>query len=157
MKNKVGTSYYIMSNFFFTVYNNLFKNQMSYKLRSRRIREELLVEDQDDDEVTVQSESEPSSNEEGSSFYTSEEDPIEEEDVDMEDASLHQRLLGSRARGRPTSKLKGKNGFVWNTRFPSRRSGMFFLFHCNVYNIYSAINLPGSVLWLVCLGRCGSM
>lgn len=85
---------------------------------SWRVHEELLVEDQDDDEVTVQCESEPSSNEKGSSSYTSEEDLTKEEDVDMEDANLHQRLLGSRARGRLTSKLKGKNGFVWNTRFP---------------------------------------
>ena len=45
-----------------------------------------------------------------------------DDDVDMEDASLNERPFQSRARGRPSSKLKGKNGFVWDTRAPSRNS-----------------------------------
>ncbi|CAB0044822.1 unnamed protein product [Trichogramma brassicae] len=42
----------------------------------------------------------------------------DDSDVEMEDVSLNQRLNESRARGRPITKLKGKNGFL----------GQYFLF-----------------------------
>ena len=51
------------------------------------------------------------------------------EDVEMqeewESATLQSRLLESRARGRPKTKLKAKNGFVWDTNFSTRTSGKF--------------------------------
>lgn len=88
---------------------------MADNLRSRLIRDELFHEK----ELEEQSGSESEYVQEEDSSVTSEED-----DVDMEDASLNERLLQSRARGRPSTKLKGKNGFLWDTRCPSRRSGV---------------------------------
>ncbi|KAL3271740.1 hypothetical protein HHI36_022210 [Cryptolaemus montrouzieri] len=44
-------------------------------------------------------------------------------DEDMENATLDKLLLESRARGRPSSTSKGKDGFKWKTKFPERRSG----------------------------------
>ncbi|GBP92145.1 hypothetical protein EVAR_66636_1 [Eumeta japonica] len=41
---------------------------------------------------------------------------------DWENASLDQCLLESLARGRPKSRLRGKNGFVWSTKLSHRRS-----------------------------------
>lgn len=46
-------------------------------------------------------------------------------DIEMEDTTLHQRFFSSAARGRPSSNLKGKNGFLWKTHSPSRRSGKY--------------------------------
>ncbi|KAL3265898.1 hypothetical protein HHI36_010088 [Cryptolaemus montrouzieri] len=43
----------------------------------------------------------------------------------MENATLDKRLLESRARGRPSSTSKGKDGFKWKTKFPERRSGKY--------------------------------
>ena len=56
------------------------------------------------------------------------------EDVEMqeewESATLQSRLLESRARNRPKTKLKGRNGFVWYTNFSTRTSGKFII-HSN--------------------------
>ena len=58
---------------------------MAYNLRSRRIRDELLVEDDDAAKGGVESESERISDDDESS-YTSEEEESESVDVGMEDA-----------------------------------------------------------------------
>lgn len=93
---------------------------MAYNLRSRRIRDELL----DEIQVEEQSESESEQRDDDDDYSGSSSDDEVEGDIDMEDASFNQRLLQSRARGRPCTKLKGKDGFTWDTRCPSRLSGV---------------------------------
>lgn len=87
-------------------------------MRPRRLREELphldkaleekidSEDDRDDRDCTFQEEGD------------------EDSDVDMQDASLQERLLQSAAREPPKSKLKGKDGFVRVKNFPSRRLGV---------------------------------
>lgn len=97
---------------------------MAYNLRSRTIREELL--DDEEEEVNQQSDEEVDNgnNDSGSDYSTSAVESDSDGDIDMENASLNARLNESRARGRPTSKLYGKDKFVWDTRVPTRTSGM---------------------------------
>ena len=102
---------------------------MAYKLRNRGIINSLIEDDEnatcfdgneseEEDIVSEQSEG---------SEYAASSDSDEEmaDDENVEDASLYERLLDSRARGRPVTKLRGKNGFVWNTKAPVRQSGMY--------------------------------
>jgi len=56
------------------------------------------------------------SNHTGMSFY-------HEMEVDAKIATLNERLLIFQACGRPTTKLKEKNGFAWVTRALQQRSG----------------------------------
>lgn len=98
---------------------------MAYNLRSKRIRDELLeaeentvsfggnASESEDDHVSEQSASE---------YEVSGSES--EMDEDLENSSLAQRLLQSRARGRPISTLRGKNGYVWKVDAPMRQSGM---------------------------------
>ncbi|XP_056643529.1 uncharacterized protein LOC130449612 [Diorhabda sublineata] len=99
---------------------------MAYNLRRRTIRQELLDEMQEvpseDEEAQGSGESENEGVSEHESEYSYATDASSELDSDMEDATLDKRLLEARARGRPTSTLKGKDGFKWNTRAPERRS-----------------------------------
>lgn len=97
---------------------------MAYSLRSRTVRAESLPEpepllNETNSEEEIEPEREESEYENSSSSSSG----SDGSDVDMEDATLDQRFLNSAARGRPSSKLKGKNGFVWNTSVSSRRSG----------------------------------
>ena len=116
---------------------------MAYNLRHRPLYE-LLVHDDEHQEVldTASSGEEDAVEEDDDDF----EPPIDsssdeaEEELDVENASLAQRLLEVRARqnerndvirrgrgrGRPTSILRGKNGYKWNTRIPERESGKKF-------------------------------
>ncbi|KAL3284040.1 hypothetical protein HHI36_018210 [Cryptolaemus montrouzieri] len=59
------------------------------------------------------------------SEYSDATDASSGSDEDMENATLDKRLLESRARGRPSSTSKGKDGFKWKTKFPERRSGKY--------------------------------
>ena len=105
---------------------------MAYNLRSRSIAETLRNEE-DNDEILGASDSESEDNvseqaEESDEYCVSDDGSDEDGDDDMamewENASLMQRLLGSAARGRPRTQLKGKDGFVWNTNLAQRQSGM---------------------------------
>ncbi|CAB0033850.1 unnamed protein product [Trichogramma brassicae] len=86
-------------------------------LRPRKIIDELLENDYSDEEIIEKSSDASSTS--GNEDSSSNED---DSDVEMEDVSLNQRLNESRARGRPITKLKGKNGFCWDNTFSSRRS-----------------------------------
>ena len=91
---------------------------MLYNLRRRPLRDKLLDESSD-----FGSENNESGDCESSehSFYS--DDSSTDSDEEMENVSLEQRLLKSGSRGRPVSKLRGKDGFVWNAKSPKRRSG----------------------------------
>ena len=94
---------------------------MAYNLRPRRICEELL-EDDADTNVDVLSENECEfSSANDSSSDSSNTDEIN--DSDFENATLDKRILESRFRGRPSTKLRGKNNFLWDTRCPCWKSG----------------------------------
>ena len=93
-----------------------------YNLRPRAntISEEILeseddenvggkCSDSEEDQVSVQSETESSSS--------------DDEFSDAENASLSSRLLESGARGRPRSILREVDGFKWKTTKPTRTSG----------------------------------
>lgn len=94
---------------------------MAYQLRPRSIRQQVLNEDREDNF------DENSSDEDtGNDFEHTEDSDYSEESemyVDLEEATLEQRL--TRPRGRPVTKLKGKNGFVQDTRLPERRSDRY--------------------------------
>ena len=106
---------------------------MAYNLRTRRVRDLLLQTNEPDnsndgasneevqDHVSKQSEY---SDEETSSEKESSEDEL----MEVEDATTDARLLKSRARGRLTSKLRGKNGYIWSSKLPERRSGTLFIY-----------------------------
>ena len=97
---------------------------MAYNLRPRTIRQELLDDAQESCSEEQDVECHEDETEEVSSRCSNYSDASSaDSDIDMEDASLEQRLLDSRARGRPSSTLRGKNGFKWRTRAPERRSG----------------------------------
>lgn len=104
---------------------------MTYNLRNRTLAEELrAVEESDNEEHVDDEESESEDNlsveaEESDQQYDSESESDSDAEMmsEMEDACMEQRLLNSRARGRPTNKLRGKNGFEWTTSLPGRRSG----------------------------------
>jgi len=102
----------------------LFTHQMAYNLRSRSICEELLSDVEEDIEEQA-SEEIGRGDESDSSYSGSSEESSSGDDIEMEDVSLNERLLQSAARGRPCSKLKGKNGFTWDTRVPARTSDRF--------------------------------
>jgi len=106
---------------------------MAYNLRSRTLQQELLdeqrqsredrVSDNSADEVVENNSDNTNDEVSGSEYSVSsasemEVDLEEEEDIDLEKGSANQRLLQSRVRGRPSTKLKGKNGFSWDTRAP---------------------------------------
>jgi len=102
---------------------------MSYNLRSRSIIE-LLRNDDETEEILDENNSEMEDHvSEESEEYDIDSDGNEysedEMECELENASLAQRLMNSRARGRPITKLKGKNGFVWDTKIPARQSGMY--------------------------------
>jgi len=103
---------------------------MACNLRSRTLRQELLDEDRDESvvenfvDVNVDDDSHNSDREYSASECIFQSDS--EMELELEEASLDQRLLESRARGRPVTKLKGKNGFSWDTRAPSRRTSSMF-------------------------------
>lgn len=115
---------------------------MSYNLRSRTLAEALRAQEESEDEDGFDGEGSEiednisSGGEE--SDYQNDTDPESDSDVemasDLEDTSLEQRLLNSRARGRPTSKLRGKNGFEWSTNLRERVSGKFFVAYKNRKN-----------------------
>ncbi|CAB0035281.1 unnamed protein product, partial [Trichogramma brassicae] len=86
--------------------------KMAYNLRPRKIIDELLENDYSDEEIIEKSSDASSTS--GNEDSSSNED---DSDVEMEDVSLNQRLNESRARGRPITKLKGKNGFCWDNTF----------------------------------------
>lgn len=95
--------------------------QMAYHLRSRPIGKQLKEQDEEcdgfddvatDDEIDHVSEFSASDSDSSGSDYS-----------DAENATLSQRLLESRARGRPSTKLRGKEKkYVWDTRPPQRTS-----------------------------------
>ena len=105
--------------------------QMSYNLRTRTLAEALrAVEETENDENLhgTDSESEDNLSIEGeeSDYQVGAESGSDSDDEmadEMEDASLNQRLVNSRARGRPSNKLRGKNGFEWTTKLCDRWSG----------------------------------
>lgn len=98
---------------------------MAYNLRPRVLREQLLFDDANEEEIESNSEDEVQSSE-NSSDDSSYHDSEEEMEVDMEEPSNNKRLLDAREnpkRGRPQTKFYGKDGFEWNSKCPSRRSG----------------------------------
>ncbi|XP_058810117.1 uncharacterized protein LOC131675225 [Phymastichus coffea] len=102
---------------------------MAYNLRTRRIREELLEEDgiEDTNDSTTCSNATSGTGTSPSNLDDSADEDFSENDSsdsdsDVENVSLAERLSEQRARRRPTTKLKGKNGFVWDTRMPARSS-----------------------------------
>ncbi|KAL3283104.1 hypothetical protein HHI36_006263 [Cryptolaemus montrouzieri] len=99
---------------------------MAYNLRRRTIRQELLDETSEvffeDEEAQENEESESGEVCGHESEYSDATDASSGSDEDMENATLDKRLLESRARGRPSSTAKGKDGFKWKTKFPERRS-----------------------------------
>lgn len=101
---------------------------MPYNLRARRMCEEMLEDDRDNEnDESEDPESDNPVESDISLYATSSEEEHDEEDVDMEDATLEGRLNESRARGRPSTILRGKNLFRWNTTFPTRLSGIFIM------------------------------
>lgn len=104
--------------------------QMPYNFRNRSIPDAVLEEEDvgtffgddasgDEDFVFEESEHSEYSSESENSFTD------EEMEQDWEDPSLQQRLENSRAkaRGRPITKVRGKNGYAWSTNCPQRLSG----------------------------------
>lgn len=99
---------------------------MAYSLRPRRVRDLLLEEPEpeaidgepSDDEFDHVSEED----EECSDYGESDEGTDSDMEMEVEDATADARTLQSRARGRPTSKVRGKNGYVWHSKVPERRS-----------------------------------
>lgn len=99
---------------------------MSYNLHSKE-RQHIVVTDPDDN-TEVKNDSEEgqildqtnsdSNSEQGSDSKAN------SEDEDEDDVRLAERLSTKPRRGRPKSKLLGKNGFVWTTSAPNRQSGM---------------------------------
>ena len=131
-------------NFFFcNKHENIFflRSKMAYSLRSRSLAEQLMADDAESDGFDDEaSESEQDFAEELSG---SESESVTT-DSDWEDETLNQRLQASqarrdatdemplaqrllepRSRDRPSTKIKGKNGYTWDTRVPERNSGMF--------------------------------
>ena len=47
----------------------------------------------------------------------------DENELDMENASLQQRLMEAQPRGRPSIIRRGKNGYKWSINPPGRQSG----------------------------------
>ncbi|KAL1489518.1 hypothetical protein ABEB36_013475 [Hypothenemus hampei] len=95
---------------------------MAYNLRKRTFREELFEEQiQEESFGGAVSDSE----EDNISIFSDDSDSTEnEEDIEgLEDATCNKRLCVSNARGRPSTTLRGKNGYKWSTREPKRRSG----------------------------------
>ncbi|XP_011707611.1 PREDICTED: piggyBac transposable element-derived protein 4-like [Wasmannia auropunctata] len=107
---------------------------MSYNLRTKARREELLEQESNpESEYEEQSGSESEQNESDTDDVSYCDDEISEEDMEDEvqnarakqaRMSLSDENNSSRApqRGRPVTKLYGKNGFVWKTQFAERRS-----------------------------------
>lgn len=108
---------------------------MPYNLRNKSFREQLQEEQQ------CAALDEASSGEEN---HTSEDSDLDEDYVasspdcssaeseDYENSTLDQRLLNAgprqdppKSRGRPTTTLRGKNGYKWSTRAPERQSNRF--------------------------------
>lgn len=95
---------------------------MAYNLRSRTFRQEMVDNDCYDGVAERMSDAEVDDGS-GSEYSESESSSSSVSAMELEDAAADQHILGSRARGRPTTKLKGKNGFSWDTRVPQRTSG----------------------------------
>ena len=94
---------------------------MAYNLRNRPIGKQL----QDADEECDGFDDVVSDNEidHVSKFSASESDSSSSDYSDIETATLDKRILESRARGRPSTKLRGKDqSYVWDTRAPQRAS-----------------------------------
>lgn len=115
---------------------------MAYNLRPRTLAQALRdAEDFENEEAFDGSDSESEDNlsiESEKSDYENESDAESGSDVEMaeaENAAGDQRLLSSRARGRPAEKLRGKDGFEWSTKLANRRSGMKF--SCSVDTLSS--------------------
>jgi len=100
---------------------------MSYNLRHRNLVGEMLqmdVEehlfgepsDSDDADYEVMEESDETSSD--SSLHI---DP-----EDLQEGVRSERATSSGARGRPRSKLRGKNNYAWSTNLPVRTSGVYF-------------------------------
>lgn len=97
---------------------------MAYYLRPRVLREQLLADDAHEEEIESNTEDEVQSSE-YSSDDSSYDDSEEEMEVDMEEPSNNKRLRNARKNpkhGRTQTKFYGKDGFVWNSKCPSRRS-----------------------------------
>ena len=98
---------------------------MAYNLRSRNIRQQLLVDD--NAASRVEADDALSDDEPSHTSDESEDDSEIDATSDLEDdqnETINQRHENAAARGRPRAKLKGKDGFTWDTRVPSRRSGI---------------------------------
>ena len=80
---------------------------MAYNLRPRRIRDVLLENEESEEEFIEQQDADITPSEDSSTA----DETDAEDDIEMEDVSLSDRLNQSRARGRPATKLRGKNGF----------------------------------------------
>ena len=83
---------------------------MAYNLRPRRIGQDLLRQDNQEytDIAGNNDDVETESSDNNNSDYLGKES--KEFDSDLENASLEARLMQSRARGRPRSKMYGKDG-----------------------------------------------
>ncbi|KAK4882541.1 hypothetical protein RN001_005860 [Aquatica leii] len=109
------------------------KTEMSYNLRPRSIaasfRNNKEVEEvlDGDDSESGDNVSEDLEESDECEVECESSDTDEMMECDWEKSLLDQRLLDSNARGRPRTKLRGKNGFVWDTRMPQRQSVQFQL------------------------------
>lgn len=100
---------------------------MPYNLRGRSVRQDLLEDNNKECDNEECFGGNPSDEEADHVSEMSAEDSeyeVSSSDEELQNATLDKRILESRARGRPVSKLKGKNGFVWDMKAPERRSGM---------------------------------
>ncbi|KAL1488651.1 hypothetical protein ABEB36_014451 [Hypothenemus hampei] len=112
-------------------------------LRRRPLNEQLLEDDEHQEALDASSDEEDVVEKDDMDFEPSSDSSSEEavEDNNIENASLKQRFLDARerqrelyfvqqgrggGRGRPSSILKGTNGYKWSTRVSERRSGRHF-------------------------------
>lgn len=93
---------------------------MAYNLRSRTVVQAIVQNGEEEEYGGAMSDAE----EDHVSEHSDEDYETEDSnDEDAENAIQEQRVVKSRARGRPVFILRGKNGFAWNTRFRTRTSG----------------------------------
>jgi len=117
--------------FFSREYIYLLRLQMAYNLQNRSIQLQMIDEESNgfDDVASWDEEDHVSEYSEDQSESADEE--ISEEN--LQNASLQKRLLQSRARGRPQTKLRGKDkNYVWSTRVPAREAGRQYVLYLHI-------------------------
>lgn len=92
---------------------------MPYNLRPRSFQRELVEDVEINDPIGGDS----SDIEDHVSEYSESSDfSMDENDSDLENVTLNERIVQSRARGRPATVLRGVDGYKWKTQKPTRES-----------------------------------